>query len=112
MHTDTQQCTWRTCMMRTQTFEILLVEDNPHDALLVIEAIADNPAYSLRAVDDGDQAIAYLRRESPFADAVPPALILLDLKLPKKNGYEILTEIRGDQSLKDIPVIVLTNTSA
>ena len=52
--------------------EILLIEDNPHDTLLVIKAIGDNPAYRLRAVDDGEQAMAYLRQQEPFTDVIPP----------------------------------------
>src|SRR5256885_11896192 len=91
--------------------EILLVEDNPHDTLLVIKAIGDNPAYRLRAVDDGEQAIAYLRRQDPFTDVIQPMVILLDVRLPKKNGLEVLAEIKRDETLKDTPVILLTNAT-
>ena len=93
------------------TAEILLVEDNPHDTLLVIKAIGDNPAYRLRAVDDGEQAIAYLRQQEPFEDVIPPKVILLDLRLPKKNGLEVLSEIKRDEALKHTPVILLTNAT-
>src|SRR5256885_15113912 len=92
--------------------EILLVEDNPHDTLLVIKAIGDNPAYRLRAVDDGEQAIAYLRQQEPFTDVMPPMVILLDIRLPKKSGLEVLTEIKRDEALKHMPVIPLTNATA
>jgi two-component system, chemotaxis family, response regulator Rcp1 len=95
--------------MKTTIPEILLVEDNPHDTLLVIRAIGENPAYHLRAVEDGEQAMAYLRRKEPYSDATQPAIILLDLRLPKKSGFEILTEIKQDEALKETPVIVLTN---
>jgi two-component system, chemotaxis family, response regulator Rcp1 len=93
------------------TAEILLVEDNPHDTLLVIKAIGDNPAYHLRAVDDGEQAMAYLRRQEPFANVTPPQVILLDVRLPKRNGLEILSEIKRDEALKHTPVILLTNAT-
>ena len=101
------------------TAEILLVEDNPHDTLLVIKPTnnrlltpgRDSPAYRLRAVDDGEQAIAYLRQQEPFTDVIPPKVILLDIRLPKKNGLEVLTEIKRDEALKHTPVILLTNAT-
>ncbi len=89
--------------------DILLVEDNPHDTLLVIRAIGDNPAYRLHAVEDGEQAMAFLRRQPPFTDADLPQVILLDLRLPKKSGLEVLAEIKHDEALKHMPVILLTN---
>src|SRR5262245_35273270 len=92
-----------------RTAEILLVDDNPHDTLLVIKAIGDDPAYRLNAVDDGAQALAYLRQQEPFTDVVRPDVLLLDLRLPKKNGLEVLTEIKGDELLRHTPVILLTN---
>lgn len=89
--------------------EILLVEDNPADVRLAKEAfkeckIPDN----LHAVNDGVEAMAFLHRQGRYADAPRPDLILLDLKLPKKDGREVLAEIKTDKGLRCIPVVVLT----
>jgi two-component system, chemotaxis family, response regulator Rcp1 len=90
---------------------ILLVEDNPHDALLTIKALTNQSTYTLSAVEDGVQALEYLRGQQPYSSAQLPQLILLDLKLPRKSGFELLAEIKADPQLKDVPVIVLTNSS-
>lgn len=93
--------------------EILLVEDNPGDARLTQEALKEGKIHTnLRVARDGIEAMAVLRREAPFADAVRPDLILLDLNLPKKDGREVLAEIRADPALKRIPVVVLTTSEA
>ena len=93
--------------------EILLVEDNPGDADLAREALADSKlANNLTVVEDGEEAMAYLRREGDFADATHPDLILLDLNLPKKDGREVLAEIKEDEKLKRIPVVILTTSRA
>ena len=93
--------------------EILLVEDNPGDAELTAEALRDGKIWNeLRLVEDGEAAIRYLRREGEFTDAPRPDLVLLDLNLPRKSGREVLAEIKTDEELKQIPVIVLTTSAA
>jgi CheY-like chemotaxis protein len=91
--------------------KILLVEDSPTDALLAQEALrgADIP-HNIHLVEDGEEALAFLHGEGPYAHAPRPDLILLDLNLPKKGGQEVLAEIKTDPALKDIPVVVLTTS--
>jgi CheY-like chemotaxis protein len=92
-----------------QPIEILLVEDSPADVRLTFEALKEEKIYNnLHVVTDGVEAIAFLRREGKYAKAVRPDLILLDLNLPKKDGREVLKEIKSDDDLKAIPVVVLT----
>jgi chemotaxis family two-component system response regulator Rcp1 len=96
-----------------RTINILLVEDNPADVLLTMEALKEGDiSHELNVVNDGAEAIAYLRRKGKYTDAVLPDIILLDINLPKKNGFEVLAEIKEDQRLKSIPVIILTTSSA
>jgi CheY-like chemotaxis protein len=93
--------------------EILLVEDNPGDVRLTQEAFKDGKVLNdLRVVGDGVEALAFLNHEGPYADAPCPDLILLDLNLPKKDGREVLMEIKSHEHLKHIPVVVLTTSSA
>jgi two-component system, chemotaxis family, response regulator Rcp1 len=93
--------------------EILLVEDNPDDAALTQETLREGRIRNhVSLVEDGVEALAFLRREAPFGDAPRPDLILLDLQLPRKNGREVLAEIKGDPSLKRIPVVIMTTSSA
>jgi CheY-like chemotaxis protein len=93
--------------------EILLVEDNPGDVRLTREALKSDRLWNtLRVVRDGVEATAYLRREGEFSGAVRPDLILLDLNLPRKDGREVLAEIKADEDLKLIPVVVLTTSQA
>ena len=93
--------------------EILLVEDNPGDVRLTIEGLNESKVRNnLRVARDGVEAMAFLRRESPFPDAIRPDLILLDLNLPRKDGREVLTEIKADPALKTIPVVILTTSRA
>jgi chemotaxis family two-component system response regulator Rcp1 len=93
--------------------EILLVEDNPGDADLTRETLQDSKLLNhMSVVNNGVEAMAYLRREGKYADAARPDLILLDLNLPKKDGREVLAEIKIDERLKRIPVVVLTTSSA
>jgi len=93
--------------------EILLVEDNPGDIRLIEEAFKDvRLCNRLKVVQDGAAALAYLRREGPYADAARPDLILLDLNLPKKSGQDVLREIKDDEHLAWIPVVVLTTSQA
>ncbi len=97
------------CAPGPRTAEILLVEDNPGDVRLAREALKDSKiANRLHVVEDGVEAIAFLRREGPHAAAVRPDLILLDLNLPRKDGREVLAEIKADPDLRRIPVVVLT----
>ena len=89
--------------------EILLVEDNPADVRLTREALSSDHLWNhLNTAKDGVEAMAYLRREGKFAAAPRPDLILLDLNLPKKDGREVLAEIKADPNLKLIPIVVLT----
>jgi two-component system, chemotaxis family, response regulator Rcp1 len=93
--------------------EILLVEDNPGDERLTREALKEGKVYSnLHWVKDGVEAMAFLRREGKHADAPRPDIILLDLNLPRKDGREVLQDIKSDESLRRIPVVVLTTSKA
>ena len=93
--------------------EVLLVEDDPGDVLLIREAFDYNKVHNnLNVVSDGEQALAYLRRDGGFADAQRPDLILLDLNLPRKDGREVLADIKADPDLCDIPIVVLTTSSS
>jgi chemotaxis family two-component system response regulator Rcp1 len=92
---------------------VLLVEDNEADVRLTREALRESgELVRLSAVSDGEQALAYLRREDGFADVPRPDLVLLDLNLPRKNGLEVLRELRTDPVLAPVPVIMLTTSSA
>ena len=96
-----------------KNIEILLVEDNPADIRLAQEAFKDAKVHNiLYTVGDGVEAMAFLRREGKYADAPRPDLILLDLNLPKKDGREVLAEIKTDEHLKLIPVVILTVSKA
>jgi CheY-like chemotaxis protein len=96
-----------------QPIEVLLVEDDPGDVLLIQEAFADNKLLNnLNVVNDGEQALAYLRREGQYAHATRPDLVLLDLNLPRKDGREVLAEVKGDEALRTIPIVVLTTSEA
>ena len=93
--------------------EILLVEDNPGDVRLIQEVFKDAKIFnSMQIAYDGDVAMKILRREGEHKDAVYPDLILLDLNLPKKDGREVLREIKSDETLKCIPVVILTTSNA
>jgi len=89
--------------------EILLAEDSPGDARLTQEAFREGRVLNnLHIVGDGEEALAFLRREGKYAHAPRPDIILLDLNMPKKDGRETLAEIKSDESLKSIPVVILT----
>lgn len=94
-------------------FDILLVEDNAADILLLEEALADIAVkINLHVVNNGEEAISYLQQVEPFKAAIRPDLILLDLNLPKKNGFEVLEEIKQDSKLQQIPVVILSTSQA
>jgi len=96
-----------------QLAEILMVEDSPADVLITREAFEQaHLVNTLHVVEDGVQAIQFLRREENFASSPRPDLILLDLNLPRKNGHEVLAEVKADPDLRSIPVIVLTTSHA
>jgi CheY-like chemotaxis protein len=96
-----------------RSMEILLVEDNPGDVRLMREVLKGGMApHHVRAVGDGEEALAFLRRRGAYAEAPRPDLILLDLNLPKKDGRELLAEIKADPSLRRIPVVILTTSEA
>ncbi len=93
--------------------EILLVEDNPGDVRLTKEALKEGKVRNnMQVAEDGEEALAVLRRQGGYAQATRPDLILLDLNLPKKSGREVLEEIKADPELKRIPVVVLTISKA
>lgn len=93
--------------------EILLVEDSPSDADLTVDAFSDARVLNnLHWVEDGVEALTFLRRQGQYSDVPRPDLILLDLNMPKKDGREVLAEIKADSQLKRIPVIILTTSAA
>jgi two-component system, chemotaxis family, response regulator Rcp1 len=93
--------------------DILLVEDNPGDARLTREALTHSKVRNnLHHARDGEEAIAFLRRQGKFADAPTPDLVLLDLNLPRRDGREVLEDIKNDPSLMHIPVVILTSSQA
>lgn len=100
-------------MGASQPIEILMVEDNPGDVRLTREALREGKVRNnLYVVADGDAALDFLHRRAGYADAVHPDLILLDLNLPGKSGLEVLAEIKNDESLRRIPVVILTSSRA
>ncbi len=93
--------------------EVLLVEDDQGDILLTREAFDLNKVRNrLNVVNDGEQAMAYLRREGDYAGAPRPDLVLLDLNLPRMSGMEVLAEVKADAELRTIPVVILTTSEA
>lgn len=93
--------------------EILLVEDNPGDVLLTREALKENKLHvNLSVIADGDSALAFLHRHDRYLNAPRPDLILLDLNLPGRDGRQVLADIKADESLRCIPVVILTSSQA
>lgn len=100
-------------MSTTREIEILLVEDNPGDIVLTQEALREGKIRNrLSIAKDGVEAMAFLRKEGEFANSPRPDLILLDLNMPRKNGSEVLMEVKADPDLKTIPVVILTTSDA
>jgi chemotaxis family two-component system response regulator Rcp1 len=96
-----------------KAIDILLVEDNPGDVRLAIEAFKEGKVSNrLNVAKDGIEALAFLKQEGRYSNAPRPDLILLDLNLPKKDGREVLAEIKADRNLKRIPVVILTTSNA
>jgi chemotaxis family two-component system response regulator Rcp1 len=99
--------------VRNAPIEVLLVEDSPGDVRLTVEAFKTAKVHiNLRVVYDGAEAMEYLKRVGKYADALRPDLVLLDLNLPKKDGREVLGEIKGNPALLTIPVVILTTSAA
>lgn len=95
----------------TQMLHILVVDDNEDDVILLEESFKDQPAVRLlRVVRDGEEALAYLRREGEFCEAPRPGLVLLDINMPRKNGFEVLCAMKEDPALRAIPVVMLTTS--
>jgi CheY-like chemotaxis protein len=93
--------------------EVLLVEDDEGDVLMTREALDEGKVFNrLAVVGDGVQAIAYLRREDPYAEVTRPDLVLLDLNLPRRDGRQVLEEVKADPELRRIPIVVLTTSEA
>jgi CheY-like chemotaxis protein len=96
-------------IMTDQRVEILLVEDNEDDIVIIQESFADARLVNvLNTVRDGEEALAYLRREGRYKGAHRPGLVLLDINMPKKNGFEVLEEMKAAPVLRQIPVVMLT----
>ena len=103
----------QTIMAQKFPVEVLLVDDNAGDVRLTVEAFKDAALPNhVSVVRDGEEALAFLRREGPYSSAPRPQFILLDLNMPKKDGREVLREVKTDQALKTIPIIVLTTSVA
>ena len=99
--------------IQPKPIEILLVEDNPGDARLTREALKEGKVLNnLQVTQDGVEALAYLRRQGKYANQIRPDIILLDLNLPKKDGREVLAEIKADPNLRRIPVVILTTSKS
>jgi CheY-like chemotaxis protein len=93
--------------------ELLLVEDDPGDTLMIKEALEHNKVRNnLHCVTDGVEAMEFMRQQGQFADAPRPDLLLLDLNLPRKDGREVLAEVKADPDLRTIPIVVLTTSKA
>lgn len=100
-------------MTSAEPIDILLVEDNPGDARLAVEALKEGRVETkLHVVPDGVEAMRFLRREESYRDCPRPHVILLDLNLPRKDGRQVLAEVKSDPDLKRIPVVVLTTSQA
>ena len=100
-------------MKNAKEIEILLVEDSPGDVRLTVEALKEAKVHNrLSVVQDGVEAMEFLYKKGSFKDVIRPDLILLDLNLPRKDGREVLTEIKSDPKLRQIPIVVLTTSRA
>ena len=99
--------------MRSPPLNILLVEDNPADAYLTILALQDHEfCQEIRVVEHGEQALSFLRKEKGYVDAFRPDLIVLDLNLPRMDGFTLLSTVKSDPAFRTIPVVILSTSSA
>ena len=99
--------------LEARPIEILLVEDNPGDVRLTMEAFKEAKVRNhISSVGDGEEALLFLRRKGKYAEVARPDIVLLDLNLPKKDGREVLAEVKEDPNLKRIPVVILTTSQA
>ncbi|MFN0052134.1 MAG: response regulator [Planctomycetales bacterium] len=97
---------------RPHPIELLLVDDNDDDIVLLEESLRDSRFLNLlQVVRDGEQALAYLRRQAPYQQAVTPGLVLLDINMPRMNGFEVLSAMKADPALRSIPVVMLTTST-
>ena len=97
---------------REQAIDVLLVEDSKLQAALVKRVLAELPSLNLVEIaEDGVDAMAYLRREGEYQNAIRPGLVLLDINMPRKNGFEVLGEMKADPELRSIPVVMLTSSN-
>jgi CheY-like chemotaxis protein len=92
--------------------DILLVDDDPADVLIIREALESTAAHAVHVVDDGLQALAYLRRQGSFSNAARPDLVLLDLNLPLRSGQQVLAEVKADPDLRVIPIVIVSSSDA
>lgn len=100
-------------MSESQPIKILLVEDSRADARLIVEVFKEERiAVDVEIVRDGEAAMSYLRREGEYSEKPLPDLILLDLNMPKKDGREVLAEVKADEHLKSIPIVILTTSQS
>lgn len=102
-------------MTSLRNMNVLLAEDNPAEAYLTEQAFKELESASsrqLHLVKDGEEALKFLRREGDFADAPRPELVLLDINMPRKNGFDVLKSIRADEALRTLPVLMLTTSSS
>jgi CheY-like chemotaxis protein len=95
----------------SEPLELLLVDDCDDDVLMFQDALADAQRLRMTVVKDGEEALAYVQREGKYKDARPPSLLLLDIKMPKKDGLEVLKTIKENPSLSHLPIVVLTGSS-
>ncbi|MGA1870502.1 MAG: response regulator [bacterium] len=99
--------------MNNKNIEILLVEDDPGDVCLMKESLKGSKmTVNMSVVVDGVEAMAYLRKEGQYSEVNRPSIILLDLNLPKKDGREVLQDVKSDDNLKEIPIVILTTSNA
>ncbi|MEK6544621.1 MAG: response regulator [Elusimicrobiota bacterium] len=99
--------------MVSRTIHVLLIEDDAGDVELAKDVLTEvNPAISLHVAKDGTEGLAFLRREGVYSGSPAPSLVILDLNLPKKDGREVLMEVKGDRNLRHIPVVILTTSDA
>jgi CheY-like chemotaxis protein len=97
---------------KSQPIELLLVDDNDDDIVLLEESLKESRFVNLlHVVRDGEEALAYLRREGAYRDAILPGLVLLDINMPRLNGFEVLSAMKSDPTLRTIPVVMLTTST-